>query len=80
MAAKQIARNLAFVNWTVLAGLAIGSFAAVTLLRLRSDATRGYLGLTVLCAAAFGGLALLSDLGLPASLAASLHVSAGLLV
>ncbi|HEY5495310.1 MAG TPA: hypothetical protein VIK16_01505 [Candidatus Limnocylindrales bacterium] len=65
MPAEQIARNLAFVNWTVLAGLAVGAFATVVLLRLRTDATKGYLGFTALCAAAFGGLAWLSDGALP---------------
>jgi len=76
VAAEQIARNLAFVNWTVLAGLAIGSVASVALLRLRSEATKGYLGFTALCAAAFGGLALLSDLGLPAELVAGSPLTA----
>lgn len=66
MPAQQIARNLAFVNWTVLASLAVGAFGVVVLLRLRTDATKGYLGFTALCAAAFGGLAWLSDGALPA--------------
>jgi hypothetical protein len=65
MPAEQIARNLAFVNWTVLASLAVGAFGAVVLLRLRTDATKGYLGFTALCAAAFAGLAWLSDGALP---------------
>ncbi len=78
MAAEQIARNLAFVNWTVLAGLSIGTIAAVALLRQRTEATTGYLGFTALCAAAFGGLALLSDMGLPVSLAADSPVTADL--
>lgn len=65
MPAEQIARNLAFVNWTVLASLAVGAFGAVVLLRLRTDATKGYLGFTALCAAAFSGLAWLSDGALP---------------
>ena len=66
MPAAQIARNLAFVNWTVLACLAVGAFGAIVLLRLQTDATKGYLGFTALCAAAFGGLAWLSDGALPA--------------
>jgi hypothetical protein len=70
MPAQQIARNLAFVNWTVLAGLAVGAFAAVVLLRARTDATKGYLGFTGLAAAACGGLAWLSDGALPAMAAA----------
>jgi hypothetical protein len=65
MPAEQIARNLAFVNWAVLASLAVGAFGAVVLLRLRTDATKGYLGFTALCAAAFAGLAWLSDGALP---------------
>jgi hypothetical protein len=67
---EQIARNLSFVNWTVLVGLAVGAFAAVVLLRLRSDAPKGYLGFTAFCAACFAGLAWLSDGALPAGTAA----------
>ena len=65
MPAEQIARNLAFVNWTVLTGLAVGAFGAVVLLRLGTEATKGYLGFTAFCAAAFGGLAWISDGALP---------------
>jgi hypothetical protein len=66
--ATQIAQNLAFINWTVLTGLALGSYAAVVLLRRRSAATRGFLGFTTACAVAFGVLAWLSDGALPSSL------------
>jgi len=66
--ATQIAQNLAFINWTVLTGLAVGSYAAVSLLRQRTAATRGYLGFTTVCAIAFGVLAWASDGALPASL------------
>jgi hypothetical protein len=66
--ATQIAQNLAFINWTVLTGLALGSFAAVVLLRRRTSATRGYLGFTTACAIAFGALAWASDGALPGSL------------
>jgi hypothetical protein len=65
VAAEQIAANLAFINWTVLTGLAVGSFAAVMLARLRTAATKGFLGFTAFCAAAFGLLAWLSDGALP---------------
>ena len=75
MPAEQVARNLAFVNWTLLASLAVGSFGAVAFLRLRTDATTGYLGFTALCAAAFGGLAWLSDGALPAAAAAGSPVT-----
>ena len=71
MPATQIAQNLAFINWTLLTGLALGSYAAVVLLRRRSSATRGYLGFTTMCAVAFGLLAWLSDRALPASLGES---------
>jgi hypothetical protein len=69
--AAQIAQNLAFINWTVLTGLALGTYAAVVLLRRRSSATRGFLGFATVCAVAFGLLAWLSDGALPSSLGAS---------
>ena len=68
MSAQQIAQNLAFINWTVLTGLALGSYAAVILLRRTSGATRGFLGFTTICVIGFGALAYLSDGALPASL------------
>ncbi len=64
--AEQIASNLAFINWTVLVALAAGSFTLVVLARLRTEATKGYLAFTALCAAGFGVLAYLSDTALPA--------------
>jgi len=69
--AAQIAQNLAFINWTVLTGLALGAYAAVVLLRRRSMATRGFLGFTTVCAIGFGILAWLSDGALPTTLGAS---------
>ena len=65
MPAQRIAENLAFINWTVLAALGLGAFAAVVLARLRTDATRGYLAFTSACAAGFGLLAYLSNSALP---------------
>jgi hypothetical protein len=67
MPAERIAENLAFINWTVLTSLAVGSFGAVVLGRLRTDATRGYLAFTAFCAVIFGLLAILSDNALPAA-------------
>ena len=64
MLASQIAANLALINWTVLAGLAVGSFAVVLVARLRTPATRGFLAFTAFSAAGFGILAWLSDDGL----------------
>jgi hypothetical protein len=71
VSATQIAQNLAFINWTVLAGLAFGTYAAIMLLRRRSAATRGYLGFVTACAIGFGVLAWLSDGALPTSAVSS---------
>src|SRR5690348_9447273 len=71
VSATQIAENLAFINWTVLTGLALGSFAAVVLLARRTAATSGYLRFTTICALAFGALAWNSDGALPTSLGSS---------
>ena len=71
MSATQIAQNLAYINWTVLAGLALGAYAAVVLLRRRTAATRGYLGFVAACAIGFGVLTWLSDGALPGSLGTS---------
>ena len=68
---ERIALSLAFINWTVLTGLAVGAFAAIVLGRLRTDATRGFLTFTGTCAVLFGLLALLSDGALPSSLSGS---------
>jgi hypothetical protein len=59
--AQRIAENLAFINWTLLTGLGVGAFGAVVLMRLRTAATRGFLGFSATCAAGFGLLAHLSD-------------------
>ena len=61
MAAEAIARNLAFINWTLLTSLAVGAYLAVVLGRRRTPATRGYLGFTAAAAALVGILAWLSD-------------------
>ena len=71
MASQQIAENIAFINWTVLTGLAIGSYLAVVLASLRTDATRGYLAFTGVCSVAFALLAFFSDRALPATLGGS---------
>ena len=65
MPAERIAENLAFINWTVLTGLALGSFVAVVLARTRTEATRGFLVFTAACAVVIGILAFLSDQALP---------------
>ena len=65
MAGLAIGESLAYINWTVLSALAVGSFAAVVLLRLRTDATRGFLGFTAFCSAVLAALAFLADTALP---------------
>jgi hypothetical protein len=75
MAAEQIARNLAFINWTLLATLAVGAFGAVALLRLRSEATKGFLGFVTLSAAVAAAMAFLSDGALPAEAASGSPVA-----
>jgi hypothetical protein len=64
--AERIAESLAFINWTVLTALGVGSFVAVVAGRFRTEATRGYLAFTALSAAGFTLLAALADTGLPA--------------
>jgi len=63
--AERIGESLAFINWTVLTALGVGSFAAVVAGRLRTEATKGYLGFTAFSAATFALLAWLADGGLP---------------
>lgn len=71
MPAERIAENLAYINWTVLTALAVGSFGAVALGRLRTDATRGYLAFTAICSVGLGLLAIASDGALPGASAGS---------
>jgi hypothetical protein len=76
--AERIAESLAFINWTVLTALGVGSFAAVVAGRFRTGATRGYLAFTAFSAAAFALLAGATDSGLPALLPAlALHADPG---
>lgn len=65
MPAERIGESLAFINWTVLTALGVGSFAAVVAGRFRTEATKGYLGFTAFSAAVFALLAWLADGGLP---------------
>jgi hypothetical protein len=62
---RSIVEGLAYINWTVLAGLAIGCFAAVATLRLTTTATRGFLAFSAVVAAILGGVALLADGSFP---------------
>jgi hypothetical protein len=71
VAPEVIARNIAFVNWTILIGLATGAFGAVVLGRLRIGGTRGFLAFTAVAAVVCGLAALAADLGLPQAIAGS---------
>ncbi|MFL5755042.1 MAG: hypothetical protein ACJ77N_01975 [Chloroflexota bacterium] len=71
MPAERIAENLAFINWTVVTGLAVGAFGAVAIGRLRTQATKGFLAFTAGCVVLVGLLAIASDLGLPATVSTS---------
>jgi len=62
---EQIARSLAFINWTVLVGLAVGTFVVVVVARYRTEATTGFLRFSSLAAGVFAILAWLSDGALP---------------
>ena len=65
MPTRSLIESLAYVNWTVLLSLALGSFAVVAGARLFTGATRGYLAFTASCAGVLGLLCLLTDLALP---------------
>ena len=67
MPTRSIVEGLAYINWTVLAGLAVGCFAAVVALRMATDATRGFLAFSAVIAAMLGGLAFLADAAFPAT-------------
>jgi hypothetical protein len=69
--AQQIASNLAYINWTVLTGLAVGAYGVALLTRWRTAATPGFVRFTTICALAFGVLAWFSDGALPGSLGES---------
>ena len=66
MPVERLGESLAFINWTVLTALAVGTFAAVVAGRFLTEATRGYLAFTAFSAAAFAALAWAADGGLPA--------------
>jgi hypothetical protein len=65
MTSTNIVEALAYINWTVLMGLALGVLALVYVLRQATDATKGFLGFSALCAGLLAGLALASDGSLP---------------
>jgi hypothetical protein len=60
-----IAEALPYVNWILIATLAVGTFAFAALARETTDVTRGYAGFSIFAAGLLALLALLSDFGLP---------------
>jgi hypothetical protein len=62
---ERLGESLAFINWTVLTTLAVGTFVAVVAGRFLTEATRGYLAFTAFSAALFAALAWAADTGLP---------------
>ena len=78
MSVESIARSLAFINWVVLVGLAVGTLAALLLLTHRAESTRGYRGFTVFAAGGWAFLAWLADGALPVPEVGAPIQSAGL--
>lgn len=65
MTSTKIIEALAYINWTVLMGLAVGVLGLVSVLRQATDATKGFLGFSAFCAGLLALLALASDGSLP---------------
>lgn len=60
----QAVQSLPYVAWVLLTTLAFGAFAFVVLTRQLTDATRGYVFFTSVCAGILGVIALATDSGL----------------
>ncbi|MET1231412.1 MAG: hypothetical protein ABWY52_01015 [Candidatus Limnocylindrales bacterium] len=65
---RSVVESLAYVNWTLLFSLAMGSTAMVVGLRRWTEATTGYLGFTAGVAAVLAALTTLLDGSLPVPL------------
>lgn len=63
----QAVQSLPYVAWVLLVALSFGSFAFVVLTRQLTDATRGYLFFTAICAGLLSTIALAVDGGLTES-------------
>jgi len=72
---QTIAEALPYINWSVLIGLALGSFGLVVVLRRTTDATSGYLGFSAFCAGLLGLLVFASDPALPAPNDLAIHAA-----
>ena len=65
MDTQTITQSLAYISWVLLLAIGLGSLALVVLLRQATDATRGFLGFTAICAALAGLLVFFVDGNLP---------------
>ena len=65
MDTQTITQSLAYISWVLLLAIGLGSLALVVLLRQATDATRGFLGFTAICAALAGLLVFFIDGNLP---------------
>jgi hypothetical protein len=65
MDTQTITQSLAYISWVLLLGMGLGMLALVVLLQQATDATKGFLGFTAICAALCAVLVLLIDGDLP---------------
>jgi hypothetical protein len=61
MDTQTITQSLAYISWTLLLGMGLGMIALVAVLQQATDATKGFLGFTAVCAALSILLALIVD-------------------
>jgi len=74
MDTQTITQSLAYISWVLMLGIGLGSLALVVLLRQATDATKGFLGFTAICAGLSGLLVWFIDDALPVP--AQLHIQA----
>lgn len=74
MDTQTITQSLAYISWVLLLGIGLGALALVVLLRWSTDATKGFVGFTAICAGLAGLLVWFIDDSLPDP--ARLHIHA----
>jgi hypothetical protein len=75
MSPTTVAAALPYVNWIVLVAAAVGAFVFAAWTGLTTDASRGYLRFTAICAAVLAALAWASDAALPGPTALVIRVA-----
>jgi len=65
MDTQQITQSLAYLSWVLFLGIGLGMLGLVVILRQATDATKGFLGFSAVCAALAGLLAWMVDGSLP---------------